>query len=240
MRESILAPLYNVDRFLRFELVRTLQRGGTLEPSKDWSDVAKGYEQLLKRRGELPRGLWAIIELAFEELTATLNSVANLFRELPAEKTLPNFNEQAYLQEANARIDRARGDFKRRIEDAERLFSVEAPSPHPEPPAEMATSLITTPQAVSTRVLALPVTLYDRIIWLVKNNRFFLPVILIGGFIILLGNVTDSIDKMFKFYQSYLGSSPSNATQPHFPRAVPKASDAQPLATEDAPKAARP
>jgi len=190
VNESILSPLRRVDHFLRFELVETLQRGGTLEPSTDWAVVSDSYQQLHRRLDELPRDIWKNIEDAFKELTRNLNLVADLFRRLPEAKKQPGFNEQDYLQKVNNLINQARSDFGKRLHDLEKWVSG---APTLLRPGD------SSPAAVSGQL-----TLADRKVNWFKNQPVFVYPLLLLGLIVLLGSAADSIDKMAKFYKAYL------------------------------------
>ena len=190
MNESILSPLRRVDHFLRFELVKTLQRGGTLEPSKDWAVVSDCYQQLHRRLDELPRDIWKNVEDAFKDLTRDLNSIADLFRQLPEAKKQPEFNEQDYLQKVNDLINQARSDFGKRLHELESWVSS---APTLLRPGE------SNPAAVGGQL-----TLADKKVNWFKNQPVFVYPLLLLGLIVLLGSAADSIDKMAKFYKAYL------------------------------------
>ncbi|MGH8612734.1 MAG: hypothetical protein ACREYF_12070 [Gammaproteobacteria bacterium] len=216
MSQSLLAPLYRVDQFLRMELVQTLTRGGTLDPNKDWSVITNCYSQTLRQRGSFSNELWTIVEAAFENLTRNLNSIADLLREIAIAKASPSFDESPYLNKANALIERTQKDFTESLSAANTLLPRvgTAPASLPSTMVGLAHELAGAdlPTSVKPEALALPQPSFDRFIWWCKNSRVLLPVLLIGGAVILAGNVVDSLDKLIRFYKTYAGSADKAVT----------------------------
>jgi hypothetical protein len=190
--------------------VQTLTRGGTLEPNRDWAVVTNSYNELLRRRGSFSNDLWAIIENAFATLTQDLNAIADLFRRIAIAKGSPEFDERSYLDKANALINRARESFSLSLQRAADLTPAADSAnlrPSPQAPTAGSAALVSTASNLPAGVAPQPFypkTRFDKLIDWCKNNRWLLPLLIVGGIIIVIGNAIDSLDKTVKFYKTYV------------------------------------
>src|SRR6267154_3686810 len=112
--DKVLDPLHRVDRFLRFELVNTLQQPA-LDPNTDWRVVREASLDLQQQRIYLSPEEAMIIEVAIRDLQRDLNSVADLMRKIALLKNDANFDEHHFLDATNAAVHQARDGFQLKL-----------------------------------------------------------------------------------------------------------------------------
>jgi hypothetical protein len=195
--DKVLDPLHRVDRFLRFELVGTLQQP-TLDLTRDWGAVTEASLDLKRQRIHLSSEENEIIEVAFSDLQRDLNAVADLMRKIALLKNDVNFDERRYLEEVNAAIERAREGFQSKLRKIESLLQQRLSAT-----ALPASDEREVPEEGNTRT--------DRFTRRLKNNPVVAGLIVVGLAVIAVGTFTDALDKTRKFYAGL--SQPSKSSQ---------------------------
>jgi hypothetical protein len=193
---KVLDPLYKVDRFLRFELVNTLQQPA-LDLNKDWRVVTEASLDLQRQRIHLSPEEAMIIEAAFRDLERDLNSVADLMRKIALLKNDGNFDEHLYLDAANAAIQKARDGFQLKLRQIEGLLQRRL----------SATNLVTPDNKTDPK----EDTRTDRITRRLKNNPIIAGFLVLGLGIVAVGTFTDALDKTRRFVEGL--SQPSGSAQ---------------------------
>ena len=184
--DRVLDPLHRVDRFLRFELVGTLNQP-SLEPQRDWRTVTEALTDLRRQRVHLIDAEWDLISIAFANLQDDLNALANLLRRLALIKNTADFDGRQALDEVNRAIHRAQSRFQSKLADFERLLQQRLST------AEVSTS------ATETQATKDGDTLTDRVTRRLKNIPAIAIAAVIVAVAIALSTFTDALDKIRKF-----------------------------------------
>jgi hypothetical protein len=195
--DKVLDPLHRVDRFLRFELVNTLQQPA-LDPNTDWRVVTEASLDLQRQRIYLSPEEAMAIEVAIRDLQRDLNSVADLMRKIALLKNDANFDEHLYLDAANAAIHQSRDGFQLKLRQIEGLLQQRL----------SATNLVTPDNKTDLKEGN---TRTDRITRRLKNNPVIAGLLVVGLGIIAIGTFTDALDKTHKFLEGL--SQPSGSAQ---------------------------
>jgi hypothetical protein len=195
--DKVLDPLHRLDRFLRFDLVGTLQQPA-LDLNKDWRVVTEASLDLQRQRIHLSAEEMAVIEAAFGELQRDLNSVADLMRKIALLKNDPKFDENHYLDAANAAIRQAREGFQLKLRQIEGLLQ-----------QRLSATDLATPK--DEKVAVEGNTRTDRITRRLKNNPIIALLLVLGLGIVGIGTFTDALDKTRKFLEGL--SQPSGSAQ---------------------------